>query len=83
MRFQSTQKALTLIGLYITNALAVGFSLGLLYPWAKVRLTRYKAATLLVESEQDLGVFTGELASAHAAIGDELADALDVDVSLV
>jgi uncharacterized membrane protein YjgN (DUF898 family) len=83
VRFQSTQQALTLIGLYITNALAVGFSLGLLYPWAKVRLTRYKAATLVVESEQDLGVFTGELVHAHGAIGDELADALDVDVSLV
>lgn len=82
VRFKSTQKALTLIGLYITNALAIGFSLGLLYPWAKVRLTRYKAATLLVESEQDLGMFTGELVRTHGAIGDELADAFDLDVSL-
>ncbi len=83
VRFQSTQNALTLIGLYITNALAVGISLGLLYPWAKVRLTRYKAATLVVESEQDLGMCTGELVRTHGAIGDALADALDVDVSLV
>jgi uncharacterized membrane protein YjgN (DUF898 family) len=83
VRFQSTQNALTLIGLYITNALAVGISLGLLYPWAKVRLTRYKAATLVVESAQDLGMFTGELVRTHGATGDELADALDVDVSLV
>lgn len=82
VRFQSTQNALTLIGLYITNALAIGFSLGLLYPWAKVRLTRYKAATLVVESEQDLGMFTGELVRTHGAIGDELADVFDVDVSL-
>jgi uncharacterized membrane protein YjgN (DUF898 family) len=83
VNFQSTQKALTLIGLYITNALAVGFSLGLLYPWAKVRLARYKAATLVVETDQDLGEFTGELANTHGAIGDELADAFDLNVSLV
>lgn len=44
--FVSQQRTLELFKIYLVNLLAIAVSLGLLIPWAKIRLARYRASTL-------------------------------------
>lgn len=62
----------------LTNMLAVIFSLGFAYPWARVRIAKYHAETLRLEG--DLDQFVSGQAIETNALGDEVADMLDIDV---
>ena len=67
----------------ITNFLAVILTLGLAIPWAQVRLARYMAENTLVSG--DVALTTAEQANNPEtnAIGDEVAEAFDMEVGLV
>jgi uncharacterized membrane protein YjgN (DUF898 family) len=83
-QIRSTVRARDLLWLYLSNAVAVLLSLGLLAPWAKVRIARYKASrTLLVVSgdpDQVAQEVAQEVAREESAFGDAGADAFDVEV---
>ncbi len=64
-----------------TNALAIFISLGLLYPWAKIRYLKYKAEhTAFACSDYDQfeshGYVTG------STVGEEMVDFFDIDIGL-
>ena len=64
-----------------TNALAIFFSLGLLYPWAKIRYLKYKAEhTAFACNDYDQfeshGYVTG------STVGEEMVDFFDIDIGL-
>lgn len=80
VRFTSTLRARDLLGVRLSNLLAVLFSLGLLIPWAKVRYTRYVLAHLSVTVESDLDGFLAAKGRGQSALGDAAADLLDFDV---
>lgn len=80
--FESRLRARSLIWLYLSNVVLVYLTIGLFYPWARVRLARYRAEQLTVHSQQALDVFTGARLQNQAAAGSELADALDLSVGL-
>ena len=57
-------------------------SLGLLVPWAMVRLARYRAGHFTVLVQGELDHFVAEREREEGAAGAELVDALDLDVDL-
>ena len=75
-------RVLQLFWLYLTNGLAAVATLGLLIPWAQVRLTRYQLSSMQLYVNGDLDEFVGVQQSQVAATGQELGDLLDVDFGL-
>lgn len=82
LRFESTLKARGLAKLYLTNALAILATAGLLIPWAVVRTLKYRADNLRVRLEGELADFRGGKATAVQAAGAEVGEFFDVDLSL-
>jgi uncharacterized membrane protein YjgN (DUF898 family) len=83
IRFQSNLAFSKMLGLYLSNLLAIVFSLGLLIPWAKIRMARYRLECLgLCCRESDLNAFAAGQSRQVSAFGEELSDLLDVDIGL-
>lgn len=82
LRFESTLRTGSLAGLYLTNALAIAASLGLLTPWAVIRTLRYRAENLHVWLDGSLREFRGGVQDSVAAAGAEVGEFFDVDLSL-
>ena len=75
------QRGLQLFKLYVVNLLAVVFSLGLLIPWAKVRLAQYRASCLTLHASGDLR-FETLLNDDASAVGEGLTDLGDFDIGI-
>lgn len=82
LRFQSTLRGWGMAKLYVTNALSIIASLGLLIPWAVMRTLKYRADHMRVLQEGELAEFQGSDMSAVEAIGAETVDFFDMDLSL-
>jgi uncharacterized membrane protein YjgN (DUF898 family) len=82
LRFQSSLSARGLIKLYLSNALGIICSLGLLIPWAVMRTLKYRADHMHVFLEGSMSDFQGGETSAVQAIGAETMDFFDMDFSL-
>jgi uncharacterized membrane protein YjgN (DUF898 family) len=82
LRFRSTLRWGGLIKLYVMNALGIIVSLGLLIPWAVMRTVKYRIDHMEVIPEGGLDEFQGSDASAVTAVGAEMIDFFDVDLSL-
>ncbi|WP_462381375.1 YjgN family protein [Pseudomonas sp. Marseille-QA0892] len=68
--------------LVVTNGLAMLFTLGLFYPWAKVRTARYAAEHCSLDVAGDLEGFVAEQRKAATASGGEVAEFFSVDLGL-
>ncbi|MDI1297559.1 YjgN family protein [Methylotenera sp.] len=79
--FLSNQRMRDLVLLYITNTIALVCTLGLATPWVQVRMARYTANHLALTGEADWDKFVGEKKDASRALGEEIADMFDVDIS--
>ncbi len=66
----------------LTNVLAVACSLGLAYPWAKVRMLKYKLANITTDDPTTLINTAQQQHQAGSAAAGEVADAFDVDLGL-
>ncbi len=82
LRFQSTLRGWGMAKLYLSNALGIIASLGLLTPWAVMRTLKYRADNLQVLPEGELTEFFGSETGAVQAVGSEMGDFFDVDLSL-
>ncbi len=80
--FQSNLRVREVLWLYLTNAVAIVASLGLLVPWAEVRMLRYRASRLSVLLDGSWDEFRGTPAQAPSAVGAEIADVFALDFSL-
>ncbi len=80
--FRSDLRWTGLIRLYVTNALGIIFSCGLLIPWAVMRTLKYRADHLQVVRYGTFSEFQGDERTAVAAVGAETMDFFDVDLSL-
>ncbi|MCM2358305.1 MAG: DUF898 family protein [Geobacteraceae bacterium] len=80
-RFRSALRTRDMMWLYLSNAVAIACTLGLLIPWATVRMARYRFQKLTVEAS---GGLDGFLALARrqevGATGEEIGDILGIDV---
>ena len=81
-RFASTLDTRAMLWLYLSNAAAILFSLGLLIPWAEIRMSRYRLSQLTLLATSDLDRFVAKEQEAVTAAGEEIADFFDFDVGL-
>ena len=79
---RSNLRAWPLIGIYVSNLFALIFTLGLYYPWAKVRQLRYQLENTALDSDGNLATFTGNASVGIDAVGEEVGDFFDVDFGL-
>ena len=80
--FQGALSAGRLMYIYMTNTIAIIVSVGLLIPWAKIRLAKYRIDHLAVSSIADLKVITAVEREKVGTIGSEMGDILDIDVGI-
>jgi uncharacterized membrane protein YjgN (DUF898 family) len=80
--FVSRMRVRNMAWLYISNAAAIVLSLGLMIPWASVRLARYRFETLSVEGVADMEGFRASAQSDISATGEEIGDIFGIDVAL-
>ncbi len=81
-KFVSSLETGTMCWLYLSNMLAIIFSLGLLIPWAMIRMAKYKISCLALFTDNEVDVFLAAEAERADAIGEELGDILDIDIGL-
>jgi uncharacterized membrane protein YjgN (DUF898 family) len=81
-RFECTLRARDVIWIYFSNGVAIVASLGLLVPWAMIRLARYRAQHFVLLADGELDHFVAEAERTEGAAGAELMDALDMDVDI-
>ena len=72
--------AAQLMGININVIIA--FTFGLLIPWAAVRVARYRAEALSLESSSDFEGFVGKLTQDVSATGEEIGEFFALDLSL-
>ena len=80
--FKSTLSATRMIWIYLSNAIAIVFSLGLLIPWASVRTIRYRISNFSVSSSGELDTFIASEQEEVEAVGEETIDFFDFDIGL-
>ena len=80
--FKSDLKMIDYTLLVFTNTLAIVFSLGLAYPWAKVRSARMLSNATEVTFLCDPQTLHDQLGEQQSAFGEEAADMFDIDLSL-
>ena len=72
-----------LFWLYFSNTALLIITLGVAYPWARVRVARYLVDTLGARFRgDDLDAFVSQLQPSQSALGEELGEAFDFDVGL-
>ena len=81
-QFESQLKTGTLFTLYLTNALGVILSLGLLIPWARIRTVRYRVQQLAMITHESLNHFITKKQKDQSALGEQLGEIFDVDIGL-
>lgn len=82
LRFKSSIGVRGLLGLYLTNALAILATAGLLIPWATMRTFKYRADHMAVFADEGLDEFRGSEHSNVRAVGAEVGDFFDFDMSI-
>ncbi len=80
VRFQSSLRAWELIGLYIVNTLGILVSCGMLIPWAMVRMAKYRASRLVLQTDSSLDAFSAAPQREEGAGGSELDAVFDIDI---
>lgn len=78
----SNLEIMPLFWIYLGNFLLILFTLGLAYPWAVIRVTKYMAETINVANTENLDQFISQQQERQSALGDEMGDAFDVDAGL-
>lgn len=76
-RFESTLRARDMIWIYASNIVVIVCTVGLMVPWAMVRLARYRAEHFAMIAHGSLDGFLAEAGGTTGATGAELVDALD------
>jgi uncharacterized membrane protein YjgN (DUF898 family) len=71
-----------LVGIQVTNLYAILLSLGLLIPWATIRVQRYKLQNLALQPAGDLDTILAGSAPEVSPLGEEIGEAFDFDFGL-
>ena len=81
-RFSANLKVRDLIVIVATNSVATALTLGLFYPWAKVRAYRYKLRNLTLIAAGELENFIAGEEKQVSAFADEFSDFFDLDFGI-
>ena len=81
-RLRSRLQGHRLLAIYAGNTLAILLSAGLMIPWAKIRLARYRAETLSLLAADDLEGLVAERRGEVDATAAEVDGLFDIDIGL-
>lgn len=81
LRLHSNASSTSLWGIYVLNLFLLMITLGLAYPWNKVRLARYEAQTLAAEVAGSLDHYVSQRQAEQSSLGDQIGDVFDLPVS--
>lgn len=81
-RVTSRLRARDIGWIFLSNTFAIVATLGMLIPWAKVRLARYQAGRTSLEAHQDLGSIAAATDHERSAIGEELGESFGFDLGI-
>ncbi len=82
LQLESTLSPFAMVWIAASNLVLILLTLGLFYPWARVRQFRYAATHLAVIGSADAGAFTSNFDGRQGAIGEEIASFFDIDFGL-
>ena len=82
IKFASTLKAKSFAWVSITNFIVVILTLGLAFPWAKVRMARLMLENTLIDTETGFHDYVTQKQKEESSLGEQIGDAFDVDVGL-
>lgn len=80
--FSSDLKVMDLVFLSVTNYLMLVFTLGIAFPWVKVRTTRLLTGATEITILKGIEGIVAESGSNDSAIADEVIGAFDIDLSI-
>lgn len=81
-RFISRLEPWGFMWVVLSNTLLIVITLGIYIPWAEVRMTRYRLNNLALEVNGDMDNFIAKGHAEMGALGAELGDAMDFEISL-
>lgn len=81
-RFHSRLVFFPMLWLYLSNLVAIVFTLGLLIPWARVRMARYRVEQMSLAAPSSLENYMAAEQRRVSATGDEVGEALSLDFAL-
>lgn len=81
-QFRSTLSRTKMIWIYLSNAIAILFSVGLLIPWAAIRMARYRFENLSVCASGEMELFIAGEQEKVASVGEEVLDYFDFDLGV-
>jgi len=79
---RSTVRARDLMRLYLFNTLGILLSVGMLIPWAMIRMARYRASRLVLLASDDPNTLEAEGQGDVSAVGAEIDHVFDMDIGL-
>lgn len=79
--FASRVGARDLLLIYLTNFIAILFTLGLFKPFADIRLAKYRLERMAMLAEGSMQEFLADQTQAVGAAGEETAEVFDFDIS--
>lgn len=80
--FKSSLRVMDMFWLYVTNTLAAVVTLGLMIPWAQVRLARYRAKKLQLLGGADMDAIVAGQKEKIGSAAEEIGEMFDIDVGL-
>ena len=81
-RFQADLRIKEYLMLVVTNSLATALTVGLFYPWAKIRTLRYKLSHLNLNASGDIDTFIADEQKQVGSLGEEMSNFFDIDIGL-
>lgn len=81
-QFHSSLEIWPYFSLYFVNGLLMILTLGLFYPWAKVRIARYRTQCLMMLAHGSLNNYVAAQEEEVSAIGEEVGDIFDFEIGL-
>lgn len=82
LRFDCTWKTKDLFKLYFLNSLAIICTLGLMAPWAAIRMARYQLQGLSLQPSGEIDGFITAQQDQVSALGDEASELIGFDLGL-
>ena len=80
--FKSTLRARDLTWVSFSNILLIFLTLGLAFPWAKVRITRLMLENTLIDTKIGFNEYISQKQEEISALADQVTDVFNVDIEL-
>lgn len=81
-RFVSSMRVRDMVWILFTNMVASILSVGLLIPWATIRLAKYRLEHLALHGVVDLDAFVNSEQQETSAVGEEIGEVFDMDFGI-